>query len=196
MAKEVSDLEVIRDVLQGRTEQFQVLLEKYKSYLFSIVARHVPYEHVEEVAHEAAVQIYISLSKFKGDRQEEWRSWMAKIAVRTTYAFWRAHYRNREICMDSLSEDQQNWVVGVMSNASQERFEEQIQQEEASQVLNWALNKLSPEDKMVLELTALEGYSMKEVAEMLGWSIANVKVRSMRAKRKLNNILREIMEAA
>ncbi len=196
MAREASDTEVIRDVLEGRTERFQVLLERYKGYLFSIVARHVPPDQVEEVAHEAAVQMYLSLSKFKGESQEEWRGWISKIAVRAAYAFWRERYKSREVPMDSLAEEQKVWIEGVMGEASQERFEELAQREEASQVLDWALNKLSAEDRMVLELTALEGYSVKEAAELLGWSLAKVKVRAMRARRKLNKLLREVTEAA
>jgi RNA polymerase sigma-70 factor (ECF subfamily) len=40
-----------------------------------------------------------------------------------------------------------------------------------------------------LELVYLEGYSQKEAAELLGWSIANVKVRSFRARKKLHKLL-------
>ena len=194
MSRELSDAEVISLVLGGETEKFQILLERYKGYIFSIVGRHVPYERVEEVAHEAAVQLYLSLANFKGDSPEELRGWLAKIAVRAAYAFWRERYKSREVSMDSLSEEQRRWIEGVMGEASQERFDELTQKEEASEVLNWALSKLPPKDRMVLELTALEGYSVREAADMLGWSVANVKVRSMRARRKLHKVLKEAME--
>jgi len=42
---------------------------------------------------------------------------------------------------------------------------------------------------MVLELVYLEGLSGREAADLLGWTVANVKVRSLRARRKLRNLL-------
>jgi RNA polymerase sigma-70 factor (ECF subfamily) len=56
-------------------------------------------------------------------------------------------------------------------------------------VLKYALNKLSPEDRMVIELVYLEGLSGKEAAELLGWSLANVKVRLFRSRKKLQKLL-------
>ena len=195
MGSEPSDAEVINEVLQGRPERFQILLERYQPYIFSILAKHLPPQNIEEIAHETFVQIYLSLPKFKGESPEEWKGWISKIALRAAYSFWREQYRRREVQLDALTQEQREWVKEVMGRASKDRFDELTRQEEAAQVLDWAMGKLSPKDRMVLELTALEGYSVKEAAEMLGWSTANVKVRSMRAKRKLNRILKEIMEA-
>jgi RNA polymerase sigma-70 factor (ECF subfamily) len=55
--------------------------------------------------------------------------------------------------------------------------------------LDWALDRLSAEDRMVLELVYLEGLSVKETAELLGWSVANVKVRSHRSRKKVEKLL-------
>jgi RNA polymerase sigma-70 factor (ECF subfamily) len=42
---------------------------------------------------------------------------------------------------------------------------------------------------MVLELVHLEGQSVKAAARQLGWTVANVKVRAFRARRKINKLL-------
>jgi RNA polymerase sigma-70 factor (ECF subfamily) len=44
---------------------------------------------------------------------------------------------------------------------------------------------------MVLELVYLEGLSVREVADLLGWSTANVKIRSFRSRRKLHKLLED-----
>ncbi len=194
MELEPSDAEVVRDVLRGDRERFGVLLERYKGYIFSIVARYVPYEQVEEVAHEVAVQIYLSLSGFRGTDQAQWKGWISKIAVRTAYAFWRERYRQREIPMDSLTEEHRVWMEAVMGEVSEDRFNRLSEQREALEVLDWALNRLSPKERMVLQLTALDGYSVKEAADLLGWSVPNVKVRAMRARRRLKRVLEEMGE--
>jgi RNA polymerase sigma-70 factor (ECF subfamily) len=47
---------------------------------------------------------------------------------------------------------------------------------------------------MVVELVYLEGLSGKEAAELLGWSVANVKIRSFRSRKKLQKVLTGLME--
>jgi RNA polymerase sigma-70 factor (ECF subfamily) len=56
--------------------------------------------------------------------------------------------------------------------------------------LEWALKQLSPENRAVLTLVHLEGYSVREAAQLLGWTLVNVKVRAHRARRALRNLLR------
>jgi RNA polymerase sigma-70 factor (ECF subfamily) len=72
--------------------------------------------------------------------------------------------------------------------------DEREPQMEAREILNWALGKLSAGDRMILELVYLEGFSVKEAAELLGWTKANVKVRSFRARMKLEQLLSIVKE--
>ena len=59
--------------------------------------------------------------------------------------------------------------------------------------LHWGLNQLTPDHREALVLAEFEGYSLKEIAEMTGTSLSNVKVRIFRAKQKLHNILQPIL---
>jgi RNA polymerase sigma-70 factor (ECF subfamily) len=56
------------------------------------------------------------------------------------------------------------------------------------EVLDWALGQLSPENRLVLSLVHLEGRTVREAADLLGWSMINVKVRCHRARQKLRSI--------
>jgi RNA polymerase sigma-70 factor (ECF subfamily) len=58
--------------------------------------------------------------------------------------------------------------------------------------LQWALGRLSPENRLVVTLVHLDGHSIREAAALLGWSMINVKVRAHRARRALRNILEEL----
>jgi len=91
--------------------------------------------------------------------------------------------------MSSLTEKHQVWLEEAISVQSSQSFHEQSLQKEAGEILDWALDRLSAADRMVLELVYLEGYSLRESADFLGWSIANVKVRSFRARKKLHKLL-------
>ena len=84
--------------------------------------------------------------------------------------------------------DMPGLTAAVAYDGSQS-FYKDGEQQEAREVLDWALNKLSAEDRMVIELVYLEGLSGKEAAELLGWSVTNVKVRSFRSRKKLQKLL-------
>ncbi len=58
----------------------------------------------------------------------------------------------------------------------------------------WALNQLSPEDRIVVTMIHLEEYSTEEAAEMLGWSSVTVRVRAYRSRKKLRSLLSQMLK--
>jgi RNA polymerase sigma-70 factor (ECF subfamily) len=187
-----SDAEIIRQVLDGYINAFESLLTRYRELVVNIVKKHVPYNDMEETIQDAFVRIYQSLPTFKGE--SDFRQWLCSIAVRTCYDYWRKAYRSREVPMSSLTEKHQDWLEEVISDQSEQSLYEKGSRNEARELLEWALGRLSAEDRTVLELIYLEGLSGKEAATLLGWSITNVKVRSFRSRKKLQKILKGLMK--
>jgi RNA polymerase sigma-70 factor (ECF subfamily) len=91
--------------------------------------------------------------------------------------------------MSSLTEEHEAWLNAALFDESNQSFLEAGLQKEAREILDWALDRLSAEDRMALELVYLEGHSMKEAAGQLGWSTANVRVRLFRSRKKLHALL-------
>jgi len=186
-----SDAEVVRQVIAGNVNEFEFLLKRYQGLVLRIVKRHLPYQEVEETVQEVFVKAYQSLPTFKGTG--DFSHWLASIAVRTCYDYWRRAYRAREIPLSELTERHQQWLENAISAQSEEGSQPQEYRSEAGELLDWALAKLSAEERMVLELVYFEEFSVKEAAKLLGWSAANVKVRSFRARKKLKNTLERMI---
>ena len=91
--------------------------------------------------------------------------------------------------MSSLSERHRGWLEEVLSDESEQGIEERGREKEAAELLDRALGELSAEERMIIELLYLEGLSGREAADLLGWSLANVKVRAFRSRRKLRKLL-------
>ncbi len=183
----VSDVEIIHRVVEGDVNGFEILLKRYKAHILKVVNRHVPSSELEDISQEVFIRAYKSLPTFKA--RGSFKQWLSAIALRTCYDFWRKRYRSREKPVSTLSENHQDWLDRVMANQSNEAFNDQRSQKEAKEVLAWALGKLSAEDRMIIEMVYLEGLSLKETSQLLGWSIANVKVRSYRSRKKLQKLL-------
>ncbi len=185
------DVVVIKRVLQGETDSFELLVERYQGVVAMVVASKVPRENAAEVAHDVFIRVYKSLSRYAPDRPLE--NWIKTIAVRTCHDYWRARYRNRETPVSSLSEKAQGWVENYHATEGSLNHHEEAERAETRELLNWALDRLKPTERMIILLTYFEGYSVKETGEMLDMSAANVKVQALRARRKLRKILGSLL---
>ena len=188
----VDDHDIVRRVIAGDINAFGYLVQKYQGHILTVVGNHIPYNQAEEVAHDVFVKAYRSLLTFKF--KSGFKQWLSAIAVRTCYDFWRKEYRSREIPMSSCSEEDRVCLDRVMASQSNQITSEKNLQKEARELLGRALDRLSPEDRMALEMVYLEGLSGKEAAGLLGWSVANVKIRLFRSRKKLRKILTGFLE--
>ena len=184
----LQDMEIIQQIVDGDANAFELLLRKYQAHVLKIVKKHIPPDHIDDVAHDVFLRAYQSLPKFK--QSSPFQNWLSSIAVRTCCDFWRAQYRSKEMPMSSLSEKHRHWLVSKLSQQSSRSYQEEAEREHAREVLDWALNKLSAEERTVIELVYLEELSGKEAAKLLGWSVANVKIRSFRARKKMQKLLK------
>jgi RNA polymerase sigma-70 factor (ECF subfamily) len=179
------DTEVIERVLHGEVDRFEELIDRHRQHVLTIVSRHVPADHVAEVAHEVFVRAYRSLARFS--KQVPVEHWLSRIAIRTCYDFWRAR-RRADVPVSALTADQAGWLDRALAAESEGQFHDEADRRESLEVLDWALAQLSPENRLVLSLVHLEGRSVREAADLLGWSMVNVKVRCHRARQQLRSI--------
>ena len=188
-----SDEAIIQSVLKGNVDDFEGLVRRYQAHVLNMVKRHVPERDVEETAQEAIVRAYRSLSNYRG-KGRGFKAWLSAVTIRTCYDYWRKAYRSKEVPISTLSDDHKLWIEKVIAEESEQGIREKAASAEALKVLNWGLNHLSAEDRMVLKLIHFEEMTGREAAKLLGWTTANVKVRAFRARRKLEKIIREIIQ--
>ena len=181
------DQRIVQRILAGEVDAFAILMTRYQNYVLTIVKRHAPHDQVEELAQEVFLKAFQSLAGWRGTGR--FQSWLSAIAVRTCYDFWRQRYRAREMPLSALSEAHRDWLERALADASEKSWQAVTRQREAREILDWALAHLSAADRMVLELVYLEERPVKEAAHLLGWTVANVKVRAFRARRKINKLL-------
>ena len=137
-----------------------------------------PREHAELVQ-DVFVNAWRSLNGYRA--QGPFLHWLRKIAVRTGYAFWQTRTaRQAEV---ELTEQVAEPLVDSKDSA-----------EAAGRAVHAVLAELPPRDRMVLTLIYLDGHSLAEVAELLGWSLALVKVQAWRARGKLKKQLANLEE--
>jgi RNA polymerase sigma-70 factor, ECF subfamily len=182
-----SEAELIAAVLQGDAASFEPLVQKHSPRVFATARRYARREsEVEDIAQEVWLKAFEKLKSFRGEAPFE--HWLMRLTVRTCYDFLRAHQRNRESSFSDLSESESDWLQKFV--AAPESATEQA--DAAKLLIERVLEKLSPQARMVITLLEIEDRSVKEIAQLTGWSVPLVKVRAFRARGEMRKILSKI----
>ena len=95
--------------------------------------------------------------------------------------------RRPESTMSNVSEEEATWLKEQIRSAGADMESTTIARDLAGKLLD----RLSPEDRMVLVMLEVEGLSVSEIAESTKWSHSKVKVRAHRARASLRRVLRD-----
>ncbi len=181
---ESNDAELIAAVLRGDTGSFEPLLQKYSPRVFATARRYARREsEVEDIVQEIWLKSFQKLGTFRGDAPFE--HWLMRLTVRTCYDFLRAHQRNRDTAFSDLSEPEQDWLNRVVTRP----LEAVETAAAARQLVGRVLEQLSPPARLVITLLEIEERSVKEIAQLTGWSVPLVKVRAFRARAEMRKCL-------
>lgn len=181
---EPTDAELIAAVLTGDTARFEPLVVKYSPRVFATVRRYARREsEVEDIVQEIWSKTFQKLRSFRGEAPFE--HWLMRLAVRTCYDFLREHQRNRESTFSELSEREEDWLERFVSDP--QGADEAAAA--ARELIQRLLEKLSPPARLVITLLEIEERSVKEIADLTGWSVPLVKVRAFRARAEMRKWL-------
>lgn len=184
---EQSDSELIKAVLAGDVQSFDPIVEKYQPKVFATARRYARFEReVEDIVQEVFIKAFQKLGSFRGESPFE--HWLMRLTVRTCYDFLRSHQRNREHALSELSEEE----TGFIERYAQAPIHDDDTAKASRELLHKVLGQLSPSARLVIELLEIEDKSLKEVAQVTGWSVPVVKIRAFRARAELKKLLARV----
>lgn len=161
-----------------RSHTFDHLYEAYYNDVYQYVFYSVNNQaQAEELTQEVFVRAMLAYARFRGESSE--RTWIFAIARRAIIDWYRK--KNREILFDFTK-----WK----RTPSQELLpDELVEAHEDIRALYEGIKKLKPSYRDVVILRSIQELSIKETADVTGWSVTKVKVTHHRALKKLKEIL-------
>jgi len=184
---ERSEAELIAAVLKGDAASFEPLVRKYSPRVFATARRYARREsEIEDIAQEVWLKAFDKLKSFRGEAPFE--HWLMRMTVRTCYDFLRGHQRNRESSFSEISEPEQDWLEKFVADPGSAAEDADA----ARLLVNRVLEKLPPPARLVIQLLEIEDRSVKEIAQLTGWSVPLVKVRAFRARAEMRKLLAKI----
>lgn len=179
--------EIIRQVVEGRVELFEILIQRHQPKIFATARKYARREsEVEDIVQEIFIKAFQNLGKYRGEAP--FQHWLIRIAVRTCYDFLRRHQRNREANFSEITEEDADFLDRYVSDS----LPDDLRVDAVRKLIHDILERLPAPLRIVITLQAVEGKSVQEIADLTGWSIANVKVRAHRARKEMRKLLDKI----
>lgn len=157
-----------------------------------LVRNHLPRrESEEDLMQDVFLKLLQKLDSYQERAGIPFEHWVSRLTVRTCLDALRAEKARPEWRFTDLNAGEAAWLDFLMKGQSAAPTSPSM---DAKAVVMRLLAQLSPPDRLVLTLLDLEERSTQEIAQITGWTRPMVKMRAMRARRKLRQIARERMK--
>jgi RNA polymerase sigma-70 factor (ECF subfamily) len=181
---ERSDDELIVAVLEGQADAFSELSGRHRQRVERLCQRFFSDPEIaRDIAQECFMRAFTALSTFR--RELPFQAWLRAIVVNLCYDELRRRRRRPEELIADFSAPEAQWMQLVSDASPEDLVGAAEERREAHDLAHRLLDTLRPEDRTVLILKDSEELNVSEIAGIMGWSEAKVKVRTFRARQAL-----------
>jgi RNA polymerase sigma-70 factor, ECF subfamily len=181
-----NEVDVINRAIAGDPEAFEYLYRQHKRRIYSLCLRLIRDPALaEDFTQETFLKGFSHIETFRG--ASKFATWLSRIAINVVLVHIRqAKARAIEVSIHSFDEDQQE---GPSVSSKLEWFPAQTSNSIRWFQLEHAIAALPPDYKKMFILHHVEGYKSKEIAEMFGFTLSNIKTQLYRARMRLRKQL-------
>lgn len=173
---------IILNAKKGNRKSQNALMDFFWEDVYNYVFFKIKSEEdAEDVTIETFTKVFTKLRLYNSDF--DFKTWVISISHNTMIDHIR---RSPKL---NVSLDDENYFIEIEEDLPGP--EESLIQKQDNDEFVKHLEKLKPEYRKIIELRFLEEKTYKEIAEELGLTMANVKVRLLRARQLLQGILKE-----
>jgi RNA polymerase sigma-70 factor, ECF subfamily len=185
--RQEEDRELVRLSQGGAEAAFEELVRRHQQRVCALVNGILRRpDDVEDVAQQVFLKAYLGIKKF--DQRAAFSTWLYKIAVNECWDYLRKKKVRPLVYEADLSEEQVSRLDGIVS--ADRPPEGPNDRAEARELLERMLDTLPDQDRQLLLLKEVEGFSVQELAEILKLNVNTVKVRLFRARGRIMDVYR------
>jgi RNA polymerase sigma factor (sigma-70 family) len=178
-----NDIFYIEQILAGNCNSFRYIVDRHKNKAYNLAFRICGnHEEAEEIAQDSFLKAYRSLKSFK--MKSSFATWLYRIVYNTAISYVRI----KKKALLSLEDFPADATDFMGTNTS----EEDAEKEYRSSLINFALQKISDEERGLISLYYYDDMSIEEISEVVGISKSNIKVKLFRARQKMLEIIEKV----
>jgi len=177
------DADIVAAFRLGEDRAVRAMYAAYGRLVFAVAHRVLGDRGLaDEATQQTFVQAWRSSGSFEEGRDPA--PWFATIARRVAIDVQRRELRRPTSALDDAPADDSSMVTAAPS----------AEQLWVTWEVRAAIEELAPDERRIVQLQHLEGFTHQEIADELGIAVGTVKSRSFRAHRTLASRLRHVRE--
>jgi RNA polymerase sigma-70 factor (ECF subfamily) len=183
----MDESELINEVKAGKATAFKTLVEQYQDRVINTCYGFVrDKEDARDVAQDVFIEIYQSLENFR--EEAKLSTWIYRISVTKSLDFLRRKNRKKRMGQFKrlFSIDD---VAERLEQPSGSNPDQDVEKMERDRILQQAIDRLPGNQKIAITLSKYEGFSNKEISEIMNTSVSSVESLIHRAKVNLKKKL-------
>jgi RNA polymerase sigma factor (sigma-70 family) len=170
----------IERILAGEQHLYAEMVDKYKSYAYTVAQKILQNRpDAEEATQDAFIKAFHHLADF--NRQSKFSTWLYRIVFNTAISYKRKHRHQFQSV--------ENTIVEYHEEANS-----MLEKRDRKKYLDLAMAKLNAADQTALTLFYMEEFSLEEIAEITSMQSNTVKVRIHRARQRLADELKNLLK--
>jgi RNA polymerase sigma-70 factor (ECF subfamily) len=174
------DIYYIEQILCGDSNIFSHLVDRHKDKAYNLAFRICGnHEEAEELTQDSFLKAYRSLKSFK--MKSSFATWLYRIVYNTTISHVRLKKKGL-LSLEDFPADATDFIGTCTS-------EEEAEKEYRTSLVNFALQKITEEERGLISLYYYEEMSTDEISEVTGIAKSNIKVKLFRARQKMQEII-------
>lgn len=186
MQRTDEDTRLIEATLQGSRPAFQLLVERYQHFVFTLAFRILrSREEAEEVAQDVFIKVYKTLNGY--EQKSKFSTWLYTVTYRTAIDT----ARKKQILTDSID----NNAKFLQIEDTEDNPLQEAQQSDLQSQIQLIINRLRPDDAALITLFYLHEKPIKEISEITSLTETNIKTKLHRIREVLREHLNEHLKA-
>ena len=179
-----TDIFYLQQIIAGNARAYAFLVEKHKEMVFSIALKILHNrEDAEEVAQDAFVKAYQSLSGFKNEAK--FSTWLYRIVYNSAIS----KVRKKKLELSPLDDT-------TINNYSEDSVDSNfflVEEPDQFELLQKALQSLPEDENVIVSLFYQNDNSIEDISTITGLTVANVIVKLHRIRKKLYTEMQKMM---
>lgn len=185
-SSKMPDTTVVKRILGGEKELFEILLRRYNQTLYRVIRSYLKDEDdINDAMQDTYLKAYEKLQQYQGTAA--FSTWLIRIGINEALLRIRNSRKYQLFYADKTGYAPEKIIQ--LSDYHQMNPEKQAIQQETRRLIEQSIDQLSDKYRVIYVLKEVEGMENSDIAACLGISDSNVKVRLHRAKNLLKDAL-------
>lgn len=180
----ISEDKIIERVLDGETDMFRLLVERYHERIFILSRGFVhQLQDAEDITQETFLRAFISLGSFRGS--SEFSTWLYRIGINSAYTFLRKREKKSIL---SFYESKVGAIANLLQTNKNDNPHRILSSKEVQELIYREIDRLPQRQRVAFIFSRLDEMPQKEIAQIMSLSVHAVESLIQRAKKLIASL--------